>query len=236
MGAIELAGAILSRASQRVEVAAQNMANMTTPGYKAKRSFLQMIDQTSLGPADAGFSDNRPELLTDFTDGKLRNTGAPFDLAISGSGFFAVRSGDITLYTRNGQFRRDSDGRLVTSSGMALQSSGGDLTVDAGNVTILPDGTVLNDGQPAAQVTVVDFSDPQVLKPAEGGAFSAPAGAAHDVTSTHIHQGMLEESNVSTASEMLSLMSAMRSAESGQHIVQALDDLLGQAVNAFGQV
>ena len=212
------------------------MANMTTPGYKAKRPFLQMIDQTSFDPSNSGFSGKRPDLLTDFTDGKLRNTGAPFDLAISGSGFFAVRSGAATLYTRNGQFHRDSDGRLVTSGGMVLQSSGGDLTVDAGNVTILSDGTVLNDGQPVAQVTIADFSDPQVLKPAEGGAFSAPPGAAHELAATHIHQGMLEESNVSTASEMLSLMSALRSAESGQHVVQALDDLLGQAVNAFGQV
>src|ERR1700709_1835641 len=99
MGLIETAGAIISRAQQRVEVSGQNMANMATAGYKARRQFSDLIVDAGIDPqADAA----PPRTFTDFTPGKLQNTGNPLDLALSGSGFFTVRSCDAMLYTRRG--------------------------------------------------------------------------------------------------------------------------------------
>jgi flagellar basal body rod protein FlgG len=171
---------------------------------------------------------------TDFTGGALQNTGNPLDLAISGSGFFAVRDSDQTFYTRGGQFTRDAHGHMVTPAGLMLQSVSGDMVLGAGDAKILPDGTVTSDGEPAGRVAVVNFEDQKDLKPAGGGLFTAPASAAKPA-SAQIRQGMLEASNVSTAVEMISIMSGLRSAGSGQKVVQLYDDLMGRAVTAFGQ-
>jgi flagellar basal-body rod protein FlgG len=166
----------------------------------------------------------------------LQNTGNPFDLALSGPGFFVVRAGDAILYTRDGQFHRDSEGRLVSAEGMVLQSDSGDVSVQADNPEILADGTVLDNGNPVARIKVEDFADLHQLQPALGGAFHAAAGQGQDVAVPQIRQGMLEQANVNTADEMLSVMAALRSAQSGQKLVQVYDDLMGRAITAFGQM
>lgn len=226
MGAVEIAEGILSRAAQCVELSAHNLANMTTPAYKARRGFGAALDNS---PATSTPS-------VDFTIGKLQQTGNPMDFAISGSGFFAVRSGDAIYYTRNGQFALDNGGRLVTDQGMVVQSSGGDAVMDGATIAVLPDGTVLLNGTPASRLTVVDFDDLSVLQPVGGGLFAAPDGAAVETASPMVRQGMLESSNVSAATEMLSMMAALRSAQSGQRVMQIYDDLMGRAVTTFGQI
>ncbi len=163
------------------------------------------------------------------------NTGNPLDFALQGRGFFVVRTGDATYYTRDGQFRRDADGRLTTADGASVQGANGDVSVGAGAVSVLADGTIMQDGQPLGRLAVADFADTSVLRPAGGGLFAAPSGAASDLSSPQIRQGMLEASNVSTADEMVSMMAALRSAEAGQRIAQVYDDLMGRAVTAFGQ-
>ena len=231
MGLIEIGGVILSRAAQRVELCAENLANATTPGYKARSSFSALItDGTPTSVVNGGSESSG----TDFTNGALQNTGNPLDLAISGSGFFAVRDADQTFYTRAGQFTRDAHGHMVTPAGLMLQSVSGDMVLGAGDAKILPDGTVTSDGEPAGRVAVVNFEDQKDLKPAGGGLFTAPASAAKPA-SAQIRQGMLEASNVSTAVEMISIMSGLRAAGSGQKVVQLYDDLMGRAVTAFGQ-
>jgi flagellar basal-body rod protein FlgG len=231
-GVIEIAGAILSRAFERAEVSAQNLTNMTTPGYKARLWFPSFASAATAGSSTKSAQTNES---VDFSPGKLQNTGSPFDLAISGAGFFVVRSDQQAFYTRDGQFSRGADGKVVTSDGLALQSeTGGDITVSQNNPQILSDGTVLEGGQPVARVAVVNFADLNSLQSVGAGRFTAPPEDAESA-SAPIHQGMLESSNVSTAGEMISIMASLRSAESGQKIVQVYDDLMGQAINAFGQ-
>ena len=172
----------------------------------------------------------------DFTTGKQISTGVSTDLAISGEGFFAVRSDDEVLYTRQGQFRRDEEGRLVTSDGLALQAKGGgDVVVPGQEFTVAPDGIVLVDGQPVAQVSVVDFADRGALRRAQGSAFAAGEAQPEELPGTTIRQGMLESSNVSTGDEMVAMMEALRRAETGQRLVSVYDDLLGRAVTTFGE-
>ena len=232
MGLIEIGGAILSRAAERVDVCAQNLTNVTTPGYKARTQFSSLIAAT----ANNSSSDAKPKNAgIDFTNGALQNTGNPLDLAISGSGFFAVRdTSGATLYTRNGQFSRDSDGRLVTSGGSILQSLSGDLVAGHGDLKILSDGTVLNDGAPVGRVALANFADQNDLRSVGGSLFSAPQGSAKPAVG-EVRQGMLEASNVSTALEMVTIMQDLRSAGAGAHVVQLYDDLMGRAVTAFGQ-
>jgi flagellar basal-body rod protein FlgG len=225
MGAIEIAQVMLSGAARRVEAAAQNLSNLTTPAYKSLRSF----------PLDATGAGNSAVLRSDFTVGKLQETRNPFDLAISGSGFFAVRSADGILFTRNGQFRRDETGRLVTAQGFALQSTEGDVQLGDDRPAILADGTIVSGGQPTARLRIVDFPDFSAVHPVSGTLFAAAPGMERDAASPIVRQGMLEASNVSTATEMLATMAALRSAQTGQRIVQIYDDLMSRALTAFGQ-
>jgi flagellar basal-body rod protein FlgG len=243
MEPMDVVSSVLSHAETRIEVAAQNLANMTTPGYKARKPFFDLIDGAGTGVTPNSLAVAQYGTGLDFTSGKLRSTGNPYDMAISGTGFFVLRSGNEVRYTRNGEFRRDEDGRLVAANGMALQADGGDVVLGANNagqlsggaLTMLADGTMLEGGQVIAKLRLADFADTQSLVSAGDGMFTAPSGAVRETADPQIHQGMLETSNVSTADEMVSMMAALRSAGMGQHMLQAYDEMLGQALTAFGQ-
>jgi flagellar basal-body rod protein FlgF len=229
MGLMDSAVALISGADRQLETTAQNVSNVTSPGYRARQSFWALVD----GGADAA---RAPEvrLVTDFAAGSTTLTGSPYDLAIGGEGFFVVQSGDETRYTRNGQFQRDDAGRLVTGDGFALQGDGGDLVVHGDGVTVLSDGTVLDQGEPVARIVVRDFADRSGLSPAGASAFRAPGDEGVEVLHPNLRQGSLETANVSTAHEMMTMMKALRQAETGQRIVQLYDELLGEAITGFG--
>ncbi len=231
MGLVEIASAILSRAERRVEICAQNLSNMTTPGYKARSSFDTLV--ASSGKADA-IGETSRQTGVNFAGGTLQSTGNPFDLAISGAGFFVVRDASGTYYTRDGQFSRSAEGRLVTAGGKALQSMSGDLVVGSGETRMLADGTVLTDGEPVGKIAIAQFEELDDLRPADGDTFTSMSEAAK-TSAAEVRQGMLEASNVSTAAEMIAIMSALRGAGAGQRAVQLYDDLMGRAVNAFSQ-
>jgi flagellar basal-body rod protein FlgG len=230
-GIIEIGSSIISRASERAEVSAQNIANATTPGFKSHRAFSDVIESDLAASQNIG---NRI-VRFDWAAGKLVQTGNPFDAALAGPGFFVVRSPLGLFYTRNGQFHRDSSGHLVTSTGLMLQSTSGDIAVSGGNIEISADGTVLDQGEPVARLMIVDVANVQDLRPVGNNLFEVPANGGHTVSNPQIRQRMIEASNVSTADEMLALMAALRSAESGQRVVQVYDDLMGRALTAFGQ-
>jgi flagellar basal-body rod protein FlgF len=232
-GILEIGGFMLSQASQRMEVAAQNVSNMATPGYRAQKIFSSLlhmpesVDGTSLPSL---------QMATDFSSGKMIQTGNSYDLALSGDGFLMVRAGDQIFYTRSGQFSRDGDGRLVDGSGGVLQSEDGDIVLQGQKIKIENDGTVLDDGEPVSRIAVMNFRDASALTAAGNNRFTAASGVRPERIDTLIHQGMLESSNVSTAQEMIAIMASTRSAETGQRLVQVYDDLMGRALTAFGQV
>lgn len=230
----EIAAQILARAEQRAEIAAQNITNASTPGYRRRVGFSELI--AAAGPRPAGAAEGpRTGAAADFTAGQLVGTGSPTDLAIAGPGFFTVRSGEAILYTRQGQFRRDPEGRLATVQGLVLQSAeGGDVLVGEGGFEVAADGIVTCGGAPLARIALVDFEDRSLLRPAEGGAFSAGDAAPRPLASPALRQNMLESSNVSMGDEMVAMMEAVRRAETGQRLVTTYDDLMGRALNIFG--
>lgn len=234
-GLLESATAMLSHAERRVEVSAQNLANLTTPGYKRRVSFSELVKAE---PAVQNHQNQMPTLSAsfDFSSGKQVETGNPGNIAIGGDGFFVVRSGDRLSYTRQGQFERDQEGRLVTPQGLALQArGGGDVVLKSGDFQIVADGTVLQEGEPVARIAIVDFEDRRILFAGEGGTFEAAESDAIDVETPSVRQGVVEASNVSTGDEMVSIMESLRRAESAQRLVNVYDDLMGRALSVFGQ-
>jgi flagellar basal-body rod protein FlgF len=225
---VDMAAAVLSQAERGVEVSAQNLANAATPGYKSRVSFENLVGlQLDSAPEATSF---------DFSPGKPINTKDPNDLAILGQGFFTVRGDGGVLYTRQGQFERTADGRLVTSQGLALQvQGGGDLVLDNGPFQVTSDGAVIQDGKPVGKLAIADVTDARKPASTEGGMFSAPGGDVVQVDSVSIRQGAIEASNVSTGDQMITIMQALRRAEAGQRVVNVYDDLMGRALQVFGQ-
>lgn len=232
-GIIEIASSVLSQSGYRVETAAQNLANINTRGYKRRVDFSQLLSSAG------GLAEQVPTLESaiDLSPGKQILTDNPYDLSIGGPGFFVVRSPDGLHYTRNGQFHRDAEDRLVTAQGSILQAQGGgDLILHRPGFDLSVDGAVIEDGAAIARLAVVDFENPTVLRQGINGAFDAPGGVARDVDAPPIKQRFVESANVSTGDEMVSMMAALRHAESGQRLAQLYDDLMGRAITAFAVV
>jgi flagellar basal-body rod protein FlgF len=225
----EIGRAILSQAEQRLEVVAQNIANISTPGYKTRRPFSDLV-----GESGAQDRLTNGSLSVDFANAKKIRTDDPLNIAIEGPGFFTLRAGDDTYFSRNGQFNRDADGRLILGDHMVLQGDGGDVIVK-GALSVSTDGVVLDDGTPVARLSISQINEPDKLQPLANGIFGAGTALSQPAAGALVRQGMLETSNVSSANEMLSMMAAVRQAEAGQRLMQLYDDLTGRAITAFGQ-
>jgi flagellar basal-body rod protein FlgG len=228
IGLLELGEILLAASQRRLEAVSYNVANATTPGYRKTLVFEHALDEARRTPSIA--------VASEFAQGPLRATGRPFDLALSGPGFFQVRGEERLYYTRAGQFERTGEGRLVDAQGSALQTAdGADLIVGAGHVEILSDGTVLEDEAPVARIGVFVAQQESALEAVSGAFFVALPEAMREASRPVVRQGALELSNVDMADEMLDAMSALRAAEVGARIVQNYDTLIGQTISTFGR-
>jgi flagellar basal-body rod protein FlgF len=239
MGLLVSASEVIAYAQTRMAVAAQNMTNITTPGYKRQISFSTHI-ATQGQDVFEGHSpptSSRLQTSTDFTSGKLMLTGNPTDLALTGPGFFVVRTSEGIGYQRAGSFNRDSNGHLVTSGGAVLQSAGGgDLVIEANAFTVLNDGVILGNGTAIGQIAVASIANPGHMTRSEDGVFSSPSGELAQIDRPSVRQGALEASNVVNGADMLTIMETMRRAEAGQKLVHTYDDMLGRVITSLGQM
>jgi flagellar basal-body rod protein FlgG len=215
-----------------MEATANNVANLTTPGFKTERLYSDVSAETDLRASNIMIRER-----LDLDQGRLAKTNNPLDLAISGAGMFRLRGADgATAYSRSGQFKVVDGGRVVNAQGLALQTAGGDdLVVPNGNIKVLADGTVLDGERPIAKIGVYKPVTGVEVKPLGGSLFSVPDGMVEEVASPELRQGMLEGSNVALADEMVSMMDALRQAEGGAKLVQTYDDLMGRAITTLGQ-
>ncbi len=225
-----IAETMLSHAQHRLRTTATNLANVQTPGFKHMVSFAQADTSTANALA-------APQSLArvHFGSGQMSQTGRALDLALSGSGFFAVRNGDEVSLTRAGRFERSAQGQLVTPQGHVLQASGGgDLLIGTGTIEVLPSGVLLEDGLPIGQIRIDHPVSTNDLVSAGGSLFQLAEGTQLDGSrQSEVQQGVLETSNVSWGTEMTELMALQRQMEAGAQLVRAYDSLLGQAANRF---
>jgi flagellar basal-body rod protein FlgF len=211
----------------RQDLLANDLANASTPGYKAdratQREFEEMLLQNTrsgetIGSLGQGVAIDRQ--ATDWRPQATRRTDEPLDFAIAGEGFFAVQGADGVAYTRNGRFQASPDGVLVTATGeTVLGRNGGPVRVGA-------DGTV-----PPAQLQVVLLDNPR--KAGEGVVTGQPAGQA---PADSVRSGELEGSGADPARAMVDMIASMRAFEAGQRVIRTIDDTLGKAVNEVGVV
>jgi flagellar basal-body rod protein FlgG len=235
----------------RLEAVAQNLANANTAGYKAERLLFRVRELARPpGGVDAGVPLD-PVLdrtaaqvvevasVRDFSQGPVRTSGNPLDVAITGQGFFAVATARGERYTRQGTFTRDGEGYLVTQHGERVQGEAGDIRLGTGDVVIGQDGSIAVDGATVGRLKLVGFGDEPALVP-EGAALFAPApGAAPeplDATAVRLEPGAVEAANVDAVASMVELVDVARGFESYMHAMQRLDEVAQRSINDVGRV
>jgi len=228
---------------EALDMAANNIANAATPGFKLDRESYNLyiapeaVDPESPAPSTLPVVERN---WTDFSQGSLETTGNPLDLAISGQGFFAVNGPDSTLYTRNGSFRLSPDGVLTTSDGYALRDAGGGtIQLQPGlPVEITPEGMVKQAGAEVGQVAVAGFDQPQALAKFGQNYFQAADGAAtpQPAPAAQVAQGKVEASNVVAPESAVRLMNLMRQFEMLQKAVNMDGQMARQAIEQVAKV
>jgi len=212
---------------ESLDMLANNVANATTGGYKSDREFYSLYAAPEAAQSDATMPViERP--WTDFSQGTLRATGNPLDVALSGKGFFSVNGPAGPLYTRNGSFQVAANGALVTNDGYAVRSTGGTaLTVGpSGPLEISNDGTVRQNGAVIGQLEIADFTSTAGLVK-QGRNYFRSASPPTRPADTAVEQGHLEDSNSGSAEAAVRLISIMRQFEMLQKAA-ALGDAMNQ--------
>lgn len=230
-------------AVNKLDVLANNLANATTPGYKKDRiRFESVLASAGTAGADDGVQES-PMLVqeafsVDFTAGDIKHTGNTFDLALDGDGFFVVNTPEGKAYTRQGNFRIDANGKLVTSDGYEVLGGGAPILIRGGSVSFDPQGKMFVEGVETGRIDVVDFPQPYELSKAGSALFvpKTPDAASRAATGTKVMQGKLEGSNVNAVEEMVRMIEATRSSESCQRLIQNYDQMTSKAVNELGKV
>lgn len=233
MGLLQTAAAALISAERRTEIAARNIANAQTPGYKREVAYSEIAATTRAGD-DLRAAPSTASVLR-LAAGALTDAGGPLDLAIRGDAHVLVRGGDRFFLSRGGQFRRDAAGALVDGAGRILQQAGGgDVVLDDDAPEIQADGAILSAGTAVATIGLVAVTADEIAA-GRAGLTADQALALPEATTSELRQGMLEGSNVVLSDEMTGLIRNQRFGEGGAQLVRAYDQLLGQAVATFGK-
>jgi len=210
----------------RQDILANDMANTSTAGYKAdrvtQRSFSEVLLQNTatganIGPIGTGAGITKQ--VTDLAPQTQKETDEPLDFAIAGTGFFAVRTGQGVRYTRNGAFQTGQGGQLVDQlNNPVLNQRGQTIKVNA-------DGTV-----DPANLGVYKLNNAK--KSGEGLFTGTAAGKDTGIT----RSGALEGSGVDASRAMIDMIASLRAFESGQKVIQTIDQTLDQAASRLGSV
>ena len=231
--------------SQRLEVIANNLANVDTPGFKQdvptfQARFAEAIQKGQAQPGDRSINDigggvKIIDVRTDHSEGQLKRTGNDLDLAIVGKGFFQIRGDDGEQYlSRAGDFQLDTTGRLVTQNGHrpVLNQQGAEITLSR-NVpfNISADGFI----DQAGTVQPIGMSQPESLNDLVkvGNNLFKPMGAVKplELTDRNIRQGYLEMSGSNPVRQMMAMIETTRAFEANTKMIQNQDSMLGSLIS-----
>ena len=240
-----LVGLSQQMASHRaMEVIANNLANLATPAFKREGvQFEEYVVPVPATEAEGGGTVNVSFVLDhgvarDLSEGRMEQTGSLLDLAIGGTGYFVVQTPDGDRYTRNGHFKLDDQGRVVTDDGYILQSDGGAITLQPqdGDLRVGRDGSLSSDLQLLGKLRVVTFTDERALKKT-GMSLYDPAGQNPEAaTNVRVYQGMVERSNVEPVIEIAHMIEVMRAYQASIDLTKSSEDLLKRAIEQLGAV
>jgi flagellar basal-body rod protein FlgF len=223
------------------EIFSNNMANVNTTGFKSDDVFMQVLDNASEDLTLTGEPWEKPMvdgIYTEFEQGSLERTDGNKDVALEGSGFFAIETESGEKYTRAGNFSVSAQGILIDGHGNPVLSDSGPIPVIGNDIAIDADGNISVDGANIAKLKVIDFDKPYKLTKTDGGYF---APATSDIVpkaalDCKVRQGYLEKSNVNVIGVMVDMLASFRAYEAGQKAIQSQDETLEKAVTELGRI
>lgn len=221
---------------QEMAVMANNIANMSTPGFKGERMMFSEYLAHATGGSQIAYVTQAGN-NHDMSQGPLNHTGNALDIALNGDGWLSVTTPNGTSYTRDGHLQLDSQGELMTSNGYLLQNDGGAPIVvpdNAGPVTISPDGMVSTSQGTIGHIPVVNFANPQLMV-AEGNGLYDTTEAPQPVTNTTIVQGSVEDSNIQPVLAMTRLLNATHELTAAKDFSDAENNRLKTAIERLGK-
>lgn len=237
-----------------IDTISNNLSNVNTSGFKKSNINFADLIYTNMKEAgtpnaqgaevptgiEIGHGSKVNSTQKIFTQGNIKNTDAPLDMVIEGDGFFRVQLPDGNFaYTRDGSFKRDSNGNVVTSDGYQLDP-GFQIPQEATDISITSDGTVNakvdGENEQLGQIQLYRFSNPSGLSSEGRNLYSQTVASGEAMQGTPgqagfgtINQGFLEMSNVKVVEEMVNMIAAQRAYETNSKAIQASDEMLQTA-------
>ena len=232
----------------RQDVVANNLANASTPGFKQDiASLMERPLESEVSGRPGIFHPLWSEMtggtfaaptMTNFGNGRLEQTEQDLDLALQGDGFFTVKDGEETRYTRDGRMAMGVDGSLILQSNGAavLDNAGEPIVLKSGvKAQIKGDGRIMQGGEEVAQLGVVSFEDPQRLLKMGSNEYAAKDEQPNP-SAARVKQGYIEASNVSASRSLVQMLEVTRAYELNAGMLKLQNDTLGRAVNDIARV
>lgn len=230
-----------------LSVISNNMANLSTPGYK-KDIMTSTTFQQELMYRNGNMNRNSEQIgsinmvkvpqqtITDFTAGNLKSTGGNLDFAITGNGFFKVETENGMAYTRNGSFYVDEEGCLALKGAGKVQGTGGEIFLESDNIFVSGAGGIYDSqGEEIDQLELVDFEDYASLVKQSNGLFTTEAEEI-EVELPSVMNQTLEISNSETIKEMQDMMTTQRNLQSASQVLKMYDLIMAKATTEIGRV
>jgi flagellar basal-body rod protein FlgG len=208
----------------REDQLANDLANASTPGYKptsdvqsAFGALLMQSQGQTVGTIDTNteITDQSPNLA----QGAIETTNDPLDFAISGTGFFGVKTANGVQYTRNGQFTESAQGDLVDASGNEVLSQNGQP------IKVAADGSFA-----ASALGVFNVAKPVVL------GNNLYSGSSSGKATGAVQSGALESSGVNAATTMVDMIASLNTYQAGQQAIQAINQTMQESASSTGSV
>lgn len=226
---------------RRLEVIANNVANMNTTGFKSEQPMFAEVLVKSRG-GETARGDTLSFVLDqatrrDTTAGPLIATGNPLDVAIVGDGYFVVMTPTGEHVTRQGRFRLDDIGQLVTEHGHPVMAEGDQpilLGPEDADIAISRNGVVSSENGELGRLRIVGFDNEQTLRLVEGGLLMAEA-PGEDLQAPEVAQGMLEGSNVEPIREITRLIAVQQAYDSASRMIDREDERIRKMIEEYGR-
>jgi flagellar basal-body rod protein FlgF len=214
--------AAMRSAEKRMEALTANLANASSPAYKRQSSATRAFD---VGVGEKKHREVAASSSTDFSQGLIERREDPMAMALEGGGFFAVETPTGEAYTRNGVFRLDDQGELLTGEGHPVAWSGarGRVQPTGEPVTIDGTGKVRQGSSELGALKLVDFADKSKLTIDRDGYWHAAPGQATQEPTAYVHQFAIERSNSESIDELVALIKVQRDFESASGVMRTID-------------
>jgi flagellar basal-body rod protein FlgF len=224
---------------QQMQITANNIANMNTPGYKSMNILFTDYLNKARGSSEEINQVINQGSYRNLAPGSVSRTGNTFDLALNGDGYFAVQTAAGDAYTRAGAFSLNATGEIIDQSGNKVLSDGGTPIVippEATDIQVTPEGVITASVGEIGRLKVVDVDKPQLMQRLGDNLYRLNGAVEKPVENTRVVQGALEGSNVNSVLEMNKMIEILRSYQATARMMQTDHDRIRGAIQKLSSV